>query len=361
MNKYEHDVEVNMAETCVEPFTLREFLDFTGRPGFLEELMDTQLTYGWIEGSPELRRGLAGLYRGVDPDNVLVTGGAIEANFNSFYSLVEPGDTVVSVHPTYQQLYSVPGGFGATVKLVRLNPENRWRLDLEDLKSLVDHKTRMIVVNNPNNPCGSLMDEATLRGVCEVAEDAGAYVHSDEAYRGLYMDPADETPSVIDLYDNAVVTGSFSKPLSLTGLRLGWIASNSDVIEECKRHRDYTTISKSMIDEALAALGIQHIDRILERNNRIARENHAFIDSWLRDEPLLDWVSPRAGSVGFIRHSLPMTGEEVCKSLIEEKSTFMVPGDCFGFPDHLRIGFGNSLDVLREGFSRLKEWLDDHR
>ena len=86
MNEYEHDVEVNMAETCVQPFTLREFLEFTGRPDYMDEIMDTQLTYGWIEGSPELREGIAGLYRGVDPGDVLVTGGSIEAIFNRFYN-----------------------------------------------------------------------------------------------------------------------------------------------------------------------------------------------------------------------------------------------------------------------------------
>jgi aspartate/methionine/tyrosine aminotransferase len=358
MNKYEHDVEVNMAETCVQPFTLREFLGFVDRPGFLEEIMDTQLTYGWIEGSPELREGIAGLYRDVDPGNVLVTGGAIEANFNSFYSLVEPGDTVVCVYPAYQQLYSVPQCFGAKVKYLRLTPENRWLPDLEELKELVDRKTMMIVINNPHNPCGSLIDTPTLRAICDVAEDAGAYLHSDEAYRGLYLKEGVTVPSAIDLYEKAVVTGSFSKPISLTGLRLGWIASNTEAIQECMRHRDYTTISKGMIDDALATLAIRNIDKILRRNNGIIRENHRFIDRWLRDEPLMEWVPPTAGSAGFLKHHLNVSAEELCRCLIEEKSTFMVPGDCFGFPDHVRIGYGNNLSTLREGFRRVKEHLD---
>ncbi len=96
MNEYEHDVEVNLAETCVEPFTLRGFLEFVGREDFLEELMDIPLTYGNIEGNPELRDRISHLYKNVDSEDVLVTGGAIEANFNAFYSLVEPGDTIIS-------------------------------------------------------------------------------------------------------------------------------------------------------------------------------------------------------------------------------------------------------------------------
>jgi DNA-binding transcriptional MocR family regulator len=119
MNTYEHDVELNLAETCVDPFTLGEFLALMEREGFLEELKDTQLTYGFIEGSPDLRKGLANLYDHMEPENILVTGGAIGANFLVFYSLVEPGDTVISLFPAYQQLYSVAKSFGANVKLLR--------------------------------------------------------------------------------------------------------------------------------------------------------------------------------------------------------------------------------------------------
>jgi aspartate/methionine/tyrosine aminotransferase len=361
MNEYEHDVEVNMAETCVKPFTLREFLEFTGRPGYMNEIMDRRLTYGWIEGSPELREGIAGLYRDVDPCDVLVTGGAIEANFNSFYSLVEPGDTVVSVYPAYQQLYSVPKSFGAEVRLLRLQPENLWLPDMEELKSLVGRDTKMIVINNPHNPCGSLIDAQTLKTICEVAEDVGAYVHSDEAYRGLYLDTADRVPSVVDIYEKGVATGSFSKPISLTGLRLGWITADQETVHQFKLRRDYTTISKGMIDESLGALAIQHIDRILERNNGIIEANHRLLDEWIRDESLIDWVTPRAGSVGFMRHHLDATAWHICRELIEEKSTFMVPGDCFGFSDHIRIGYGNDAEVLREGLDRFKSYLDGRR
>ncbi|MBA7600137.1 Capreomycidine synthase [subsurface metagenome] len=361
MNEYEHDVEVNLAETCVEPFTLRGFLEFVGREDFLEELMDIPLTYGHIEGNPELRDRISHLYKNVDSEDVLVTGGAIEANFNAFYSLVEPGDTVISVFPTYQQLLSVAKGFGAEVKRLYLRPESGWLPDLEELKTLVDGKTKMIVINNPNNPTGSLIDEKLLKAICEVAEDAGAYVLSDEAYRGLYIKEGDWTPSVVDIYDRGIATGSFSKPISLTGLRLGWITAGSEVIHECKLHRDYTTISKGMIDEALAALAMEHIAAILKRNNAIVQENHRLLDRWITEEPLLDWVPPKAGSVGFMRHHLNVKAEELCKDLIEQESTFLVPGDCFEMSDHIRIGYGNNLDVMSEGLGRLKAYLNRTR
>jgi aspartate/methionine/tyrosine aminotransferase len=358
MNKYEHNVEINLAETCVQPFTLKEYIDFVDRPDFFVKFQEKQLTYGYIEGNPELREGLASTYKSVEPDNVLVTGGAIEANFNSFYTLVEPGDTVISVFPTYQQLFSVPKGFLAKVKLLKLKPENNWLPELDDLNEMVDNKTKMIVINNPNNPCGSLIKEKTLKAICEIAESVNAYVHSDEAYRNLYIDPKDNSPSVVDIYEKGISVGSFSKPLSLTGLRLGWITSNHDVIRQCMLHRDYTTISKSMLDEALATLAMPHLDKILERNNRIIRENHQLLDSWINNEPNVSWIAPTAGSVGFFKHHLETSAEKICLDLIKEKSTFLVPGDCFEHPDHIRIGYGNKKSTIREGLQRITDYLN---
>ncbi len=358
MNTYEYNVEVNLAETCVKPFTLREYLDFVDKPDFFKEFQDKVLTYGYIEGYSELRNGLAGLYKNVDPENILVTGGAIEANFNSFYSLIEPGDTVISVFPTYQQLFSVPRGFMATVKLIRLRSDNKWLIDINELNELIDKKTKMIILNNPNNPCGSLIDTPTLKAICEIAEDADVYVHCDEAYRGLYLDPRDKTPSIVDLYEKGIAVGSFSKPLSLTGLRLGWIIGNKEVIHQCMIHRDYTTISKSMLDEELAALSIPHLDKIFKRSNEIIRENHKLLDDCIRKEPNISWVPPTAGSVGFMRHYLDTTAEEICLDLIREKSTFLVPGDCFKHPDHIRIGYGNAKETIKEGLSRVSDYLN---
>jgi aspartate/methionine/tyrosine aminotransferase len=358
MNKYENDVEINMAETCVQPFTLREFLHFVNRPNFFEEIMDIQLTYGHIEGNPELREGISKLYKSVNSEDILITGGAIEANFNAFYSLVEPGDTVISVFPAYQQLFSVAKSFGAKVKLLHIRPENQWLPELEELKQLVDKKTRMIVINNPHNPTGSLIDEPMLKAITDVAEDSGAYLLSDEAYRGLYIKAKDSVPSVVDIYDKGVATGSFSKSISLTGLRLGWITSNNMVIKQCMLHRDYTTISKGMIDEALATLAMENINQVFKRNLKIVRRNHKLLDDWINEEPLISWIPPRAGSVGFMHHELNINAAKICKGLIEEKSTFMVPGDCFEQPEYIRIGYGNAPAILREGLTRFKNYLN---
>jgi aspartate/methionine/tyrosine aminotransferase len=360
LNAYEHQIDINLGETCVEPFTLGEFLDLVECENFFNGFKKTQLTYGFIEGHPELRQGLANLYDHMKPENILITGGAIEANFLVFYSLVEPGDTVISVFPTYQQLYSVPRSFGANVKLLRLRPENEWLPEIDELLELIDNKTKLIVINNPHNPTGSLIDAELLKEICDIAEDSSTYVLCDEAYRGLYVRPHDFVPSAADISERAIVTGSFSKPFSLTGLRLGWIAANEDIIKKCMLHRDYTTISTGIIDNALATLAIKHVDKIYERNLKIIRTNHRILSRWIENENLISWIPPKAGSIAFLKYNINVPSKELCLRLIKEKGTLLVPGYCFEMEGYLRIGYGCKTETLKEGLSRFGDLLNSY-
>jgi aspartate/methionine/tyrosine aminotransferase len=357
---YEHDVELNLAETCVNPFTLGEFLKLVGKENFFEELKETQLTYGFVDGFPDLREGIAKLYKNKKPENILTAGGAISANFLVFYTLVEPGDTVISIFPAYQQLYSVAKSFGANVKLLKLREENNWLPNINELSELIDNKTKLIVLINPHNPTGSLINEKLLKEICTIAEDAGAYVLCDEAYRGLYINPDDYVPSIVDLSSKAIATGSFSKAFSLTGLRLGWIAASEEIIEECKLRKDYTAISNGLIDEALAALAVKNVDKIYKRNLQIIRTNYKILYQWIENEPLISWVPPKAGSIAFPRYSLKMPSETLCIRLIKEKGTLLVPGSCFGMEGYLRISYGCKTETLKEGLLRFKDFLNSY-
>ncbi len=360
LNTYEHDVEINCSETCVRPFTIGEFLSLMRRENFFQEIWDMQLTYAFIPGSNGLRKGISNLYKGLGPENILVAGGAIGANFLVLYSLVEPGDTVVSIFPTYQQLYSVAESFGANVKLLKLRMEDGWLPDMDEFRRLVDDKTKLIVINNPNNPTGSLIEDGQLEEICEMAEEAGAYLLSDESYRGIYIDPDDSVSSVVELYEKGVATGSFSKPFSLTGLRLGWIAASRGIIEECELRRDYTTISNSMIADAMAVLAMENVGLIYERNRKIVQTNYEILSHWVDTEPLIDWVPPKAGSVAFLKHGLDITSEELCLRLMKKKDVLLVPGTCFDMEEFLRIGWGGGTEMLKEGLSRFKEFLNDY-
>ena len=212
MNRYENHCELNLAETCVESLTVAELLDMAGKKDdILSELLPMKLTYGAIEGSERLRNLIAGLYENQALENVVVTHGAIGANALVHETLVEPGDRVISVLPTYQQHYSIPESYGADVQILKLAAEHGFLPDLAELRRLAVPGTKLICLNNPNNPTGALMDRDFLMEIVAIARACGAWILCDEVYRGTDQEGDGMTASIADLYEMGISTGSMSK------------------------------------------------------------------------------------------------------------------------------------------------------
>jgi DNA-binding transcriptional MocR family regulator len=153
MDKYELTAKYNTAETCCASISIDDLRELSedkdANP--LTALQSTKLTYGAIRGSDKLRETLSNLYSAkipglVSKDNVLITAGAIQANFLLLYTLVGPGDHIICHYPTYQQLYSVPASLGAEVSLWKSKQSNDWQLDIEELKSLIRPNTKLIII-----------------------------------------------------------------------------------------------------------------------------------------------------------------------------------------------------------------------
>ncbi len=348
MNRYETDAVYNIAETCVDSLTLGELVDDV--PRFFAALAARKLTYGDIEGSPAFRRRVAALYD--SEPRVVATQGAIGANFLVFFTLIEPGDRVIAVHPTYQQLYEVPRALGATVHPLRLRPENGYLPDVDELRERARRGVKLIVLNNPNNPTGALMPEAMLLEIVAIADEAGAYVLCDEVYRDLLQKGVPAAPSIIDLYDRGISTGSMSKVFSLAGLRLGWVAAAEPIVAACLQHRDYTTISCGMLDDALAVRALERYDAIMRRNLAIVRGNLAVLDEWVQEQPHVDYVKPKAGTTALLRYDLPLPSAQLCEGLMRETGTLLTPGSCFEVEGTVRIGYANAAETLRQGLGQ---------
>ena len=357
MNEFEDDAIYNIGETCVHSITLKELLTLSGEDSgeFMEKVMDKRLTYGHVTGSPEFKEGICRLYESLHPGNILTTHGAIGANHLALYTIVEPGDRVISVVPTYQQLYSIPESFGAEVKLLKLRPENDFLPDLEELKSMVNSNTKVICINNPNNPTGALMPEDMLRGIAEIAGSVDAYVLCDEVYRGLTQEGY--TKSIADIYDKGISISSMSKVFSLAGLRLGWIAASEDIIAKCFEHRDYNTISCGMLDEIFAGLALKHADKLLERNRSMVVKNLEILDKWVSQEPHISYVKPKAGTTALLYFDFDMTSWDFCVFLMKRYGVLLTPGSCFELEKCARIGYACSTEILEQGLEKLSEYL----
>ena len=352
MNAYENNCTYNLAETCVKSLTVQELAGLSGKGDKVwEDIRAMQLTYGDIEGSAALREGLCGLYETVRPENTTITHGAIGANDLVINALVEPGDTVISVLPTYQQLYSIPESLGAKVKICHLREENGFLPDLAELKSLVDGKTKLICINNASNPLGTVLDAATLKRIAEIAESVGAYVLSDEVYLPLH--DTESYVSMADLYDRAIVTNSLSKTYSVPGARIGWTVSNKELADRFRVYRDYTMICDGVFNDALAVHVLRNRDKVLERNRAIVTNNLAIAQEWVDNEPRVSWVPPKAVSTSFIELDIPIDDERFCIDLLRDQGVLLVPGSRFELPCGARLGYCAPDPTLREGLKRL--------
>ncbi len=348
---YEYIVEYDLAESGVHPFTLRELL---GTDEAIQKVLDTRLGYPQSEGTPELRETVAALYRGASADNVLVTNGSSEAIFTSAWRLFEKGDELVLLQPNYQQLWGLAKTWGVKVKPLRLREDLGWQFDPEELKKLVTKKTRAIQVCNPNNPTGAIMADAQRRALIDAANDAGAWLLSDEVYQGAERE-GPETKSLWAGYEKTIVTNGLSKAYGLPGLRIGWLVGPTNLVTELMGYHDYLTLTPTMVSDRLARLVLAKRKRqdVLGRTRSILRKNYPALRDWLEDHgTLFAHRPPAAGAICWIRYALQMNSTELVERLRREKSVLLVPGDMFGTDGYVRIGIGPPTEYLLAGLER---------
>lgn len=359
MNAHETECRYNIAETCVDSVSANELFDLVGEDeaAFWAKFAARRLTYGDIEGRPDLLDGIRHLYKTITPSNIIPTHGAAGANALVISTLVLPGDHVVSVMPTYQQLYSIPEACGAKVDILRLRQEEDYLPDLDELRRLVGNDTKLICINNPDNPTGALMDSDTLGAIVDIAKAAGAWVLCDEVYRHLTQEDV-WIDSIVDLYDKGISVSSMSKVFSLAGLRLGWVVTKSAELRRAiLAHRDYNLISCGLFDEELAAVALRHADRLLERNRGIVRTNLAILDSWIKGEPHLSYTKPQGGTTTLVYWDLGIDSVTFCEQLLEETGALVTPGDCFEEERCMRIGYASDTQELKDGLAAISRFV----
>ncbi len=361
MNEWETKCDLNLAETCVHSLTIAELLALAGRNiADLSDLLPRQMTYGAIEGSDRLRDAIAALYTTQTRANITVTHGAAGANSLVHHAMVSAGDRVITTVPTYQQHTAIPASLGADVIPLPLRRENGFLPDLAELRALCTPGTRLIAMTNPNNPTGALMDRAMLQGVADIAREAGAWVLCDEVYRGTDQHGSGTTPSIADIFERGISTGSMSKAYSLAGLRLGWVAAPTEVIHAVSIHRDYNTISVGQLDDHFATIALENSAKVLVRSQRITRENLAILSDWVDGEPLITWVKPRSGTTALLKYALDMPSRDFCLAVLQETGVMFTPGSVMEMEGYVRIGYANAQPILREGLSRVSAFLAKH-
>ncbi len=339
--KHEHDAEIMLAESGIRSLDVKRFdLDI----GKMNYVIPT-------DGDPDLRDQVAERYDR-KKDEILFTVGTQEANFLVFLSMLDEEDHVVAITPTYQALHSVPNTFGAVTK-VSLEPP-RWELSIEKVKDAVDDETKLVVLNNPNNPTGRYHPKSKVDALLDIVEDNDAYLLCDEVYRLLVDDPL---PPVAKMSTRGISTTSLTKSYGLAGARFGWLCGPEEIVENAWGWKDYTTISPTVLGQHIAKQALGEMEKeILSKNRRLADRNRELVQEFI-DKHGLNWYEP-VGVNGFV--SVPdefQDSVEFCKSFVKDYGVVLAPGKVFGHDDYFRIGYGMPTPELKEGLSRLDDYL----
>jgi aspartate/methionine/tyrosine aminotransferase len=355
--RYEFATRYILCASDIEGFAMRDLLALADAE---TQALWERLTLGYTEspGHPALRAEVAALYERVEAADVLMFAGAEEGIFVAMHALLGAGDHAVVVWPAYQSLHEVARAAGADVTLVPLDAAGGWSLDPEAVRRAMRPETRVVVINFPHSPTGAQLDRGVFDEIVRVCETTGATLFSDEVYRLLEHDATIRLPAAVDVSERAASLGVMSKAFGLAGLRIGWIATRDARLRaRLASLKDYTTICNSAPSEVLALIALRARERVLARSRAIISSNLPVLDDFFdRHRHHLEWVRPRAGSVGFPR-LLSGDADRVAEALVEREGVLILPGSRFGYPgNHFRLGFGRTdMPVALQRLSRFLE------
>jgi len=348
--------QFDFASSTGPHWTLAEMFSFLGDDE-RKRILETDVVYSSARGSANLRQAIAEM-QGVSPDEIQVLTGASEALLILFFLAAEPGANVILPFPLFPSTAVSASLVGLEIRYYHLRRENNFRVDLDEIKKLADSKTRLLLVNSPHNPTGTTLSDSELLVIHDFAADRGITFVSDEVYHPIYH--GQETSSAAIL-PRATVLGSFSKALSLSGLRIGWIVERDrERLDQYEQARGYFTISNAPVAEKVAVVALQNRKTILEQSKQVASANLKLLDEFFgKHENELGWVRPRGGMTAFPWLRSGENSREFCRA-IAERGVLLAPGDCFGMPEHFRLGFGVSPEGFTTGLETISTYLNDH-
>jgi len=346
-------IEFDLASSTGPVWTLRELLALSPENDF-EELLDTRISYTSAAGTVALRTAVAEL-EGVEADDVQIVTGASEALLILFFLAAESGANVLLPDPGFPANSALAESLGIEVRYYNLRAENQFRVDPGEIRRLVDQNTRLLLVNSPHNPTGSVMSDEELESLHDFCVERGIQFVSDQVYHPIYHGPPTRSAARLP---HATVISDFSKALCLSGLRIGWIIDRDRARRERYHNaRNYFTITANVFGERLAVLALQHRQKIYARASHLATQNLALLDALFAEhDGYLHWLRPQGGMTAFPRLADGTDTREFCKRFAK-RGVLIVPGDCFGQPSHFRLGFAASGDRFPAAIERFAEFL----
>ncbi len=335
-------------------------------PQFMREeaarvTLEEQNGYTSHAGLPALREKIAASYPhlNLNSNQVCVTVGSQEAMTAAFLAIVDEGDEVLIPNPSFPAYENCVKLAGGEPVYYRLPADKDFGFDIEEFKSRITPKTKVAVVISPSNPTGKIFTKEDLEQIAEVLRDTGIYLISDEIYSDLYF--TDEKPhSASEFYDKTIIVSGLSKSLSMTGWRVGWVASSqTDVVKACLTLHGFLTVCTSTISQKASLLGwTEEAEKAKAEAREIYKRRGEFLIDLFKKELGLHATSPE-GAFYTMLDVRPLGDDlEIAEKFLQNR-VITVPGIAFGSEakGFLRVSFCNSEEKMAEGVRRMKEAL----
>ena len=306
--------------------------------------------YGW----PPLVAALAARYRVAEERVLPVSGGTSLANWIACAAALDgDGDNVEVIveKPTYEPLVRAPASLGARVRRLERRFSERFALDIDRLRRMVNERTRLLVLSDLHNPSGVRLDRSALLEAARLLESRRGYVLVDEVYLECLW--GDATDSAARLAPNIVATNSLTKAYGLDGLRAGWILAPTSLVPALRRINDYLGVNGVATGERMALAALQNLPAIRERSALRLEANLERVRNGSASERTMAWVEPAGGTVCFPRLPAGIDSDSFARRLLRRYDTLVVPGRLFETTRHVRIGLTSSPAVLRRGLERI--------
>lgn len=320
------------------------------------------LKYIGHRGIPALRAAIVSDYPNLNKEHVLLTNGAAGALFIINSSLLTQADHLIVVRPNYATNIEVPKTIGCSISFIDLLFEEGWKLNPENIESLIQKNTALISITTPHNPTGMLMREETIDRIIHIAEQYDIFLLIDETYR----DACFKTPYPVTASKSKKVisVSSLSKAFGLPGLRIGWLITQDEIMmERFLAAKEMIYISNSALDEEVAYQFYKQKKLFALTINKKALQNFYLLKAWLQNESRIEAVLPQGGVVCFPRFKKEITvdTQKFYQVLMNKYETMVGPGHWFNLPDtYMRIGFGWTDElVFKKGIENISLAIDE--
>lgn len=345
-SKWEFKARYHMTASDAESISLRELLAMA-TPKECEEFDGMWLGYTETFGAPDLRETIASMYTNREANEILCFAGASEGIFAANTVLLEKDSHAIVVTPNYQSHETLPVAICSATG-IPLDPNDDWSLDIDRVARAIKPNTKLVTINFPHNPTGTILPLDRYQALIELCRKHGIYILHDEIFNGLGPTGTKHLPYVADLYERGLSLNVMSKSFGLPGLRIGWIAcADNEVVSKMERMKHYLSICNSGPSERLAKIALNYRDKLLARNCAIIDDNLSKWDAFFkRHQELFDWYRPNGSCTAFPRYKGSDGVEAFTRAMIEESGVLLLPSTIYRSEleetptDRFRLGFG---------------------